>query len=84
MPGVVYSSELIKFPWYRHVPISDISKDSGHGLQSRKRLLLISHRPSIESQGAKCVHLSLWQRVDPQLNSGTIPISPVKKQIQKD
>lgn len=34
MPGVVYSSELIKFPWYRHVPISDISKDSGHGLQA--------------------------------------------------
>lgn len=84
MPGVVYLSELIKFPWYRHVPISDISKDSGHSLQSRKRILLTSHRPSVESQRGKCFHLSLWQRVDPQLGSGIIPISPVRKQIQKD
>lgn len=84
MPGVVYLSELIKFPWYCHVPISDTSKDSGHGLQLRKRMLLTSHRPSIERQRGKCVHLSLWQRVDHQLGSGIIPISPVRKQIQKD
>lgn len=30
MPGVIYLSEVIKFPWYHPVPISDISKDSDH------------------------------------------------------
>lgn len=31
MPEVVYVSEDIKFPWYHHVPIRNITKDSDRG-----------------------------------------------------